>query len=134
MCGDLRRERLDELAGKDPHPEMLMAQWGGQGQKFFVVCQDGGLRVAQFNGHAREENVSDWRSSGWTPADLCVSAYTEGRGIKKTEYLVPDGHRIACLIKRVTNGLIVFNIVTREARDREREVHPRFPVTCTRRY
>jgi len=135
MCGSLRRESMDKRVGQDPQPEGLVAGWGGRGTAFPIVTEDGKSMPAEFNGHARSENLSGWLKNGWKRGDLHVSMYTEGHGNGEQKYEVPKGHTLRCIVRGVgTRGKVVFNIVTRDAEGKEKAVHPRFPQVGPRRY
>ena len=132
MCGSLRREETANLIGKDPQPSGLYAQWKGKGHSFPIKLNDGSSREAEFNGHARQEKLDGWLKAGWKEAELHVAGYTEGRGALYRQYEVPPTHALKCVVREVRSGKLVFNIVTRPAKGREKEIHDRFPVMVRR--
>ena len=97
-----------------------------------MTIDAGGVNVnGQWNGHAREETLTKWTSQGWKEAILPgVKSYTEGRGIKETQFTVPLNKVIKVIYnpKVITpSGTHPFQIVTREANNDEAKIHPRFP-------
>lgn len=128
MCGSLQYS--EAKPGKDPQADKLQATWGGRGDNFPVVDNEG-AHSAMFNGHAREETVKEkFLKQGWRRGELKVSGYTEQR----KEYEVPLGHIICIVTRVIPNHGKVFNILMRPARGAEKEVHPRFPVLRRPRY
>ena len=118
MCGSLRRENLNKKFGS-PEPSYI------PGAK--VPLADGG--EAYWNGHAQSETLEQsFLNKGWKVGYLDVAEYTEGRKGSLKVYAVPTGQRIKVVYRDVPNRGKIFNIVTRAARGKELEVHPRFPL------
>lgn len=119
MCGSLKRENNIAKVGKDPQTE-----WTGQGNKF-LISDKSGKHEAIFNAHAQGETITEkFTKHGWKHADLLVSGYEEqGR-----QYEVPKGYVISIITRDIPRHGKIFNIITREARNAEKEVHSRFPI------
>jgi len=129
MCGSLKREGLSELVGKDPQAEKLQASWGKMGESFVVKTKDA-VVLAKFQGHAREETLSQtFIKNGWERGEVVVSAYNE----KGKQYEVPVGSAVKVVKYEGVQGP-VFNVVTRPAEGAEKQVHDRFPVVKKREF
>jgi hypothetical protein len=122
MCGSLRRENLDKKIGNPVYyPGKLVP----------IIDNSGKESEAFWNGHAREETLQEkFLNRGWKEGKLNVTHYTEGYKDKRKVYQVPTHQKIKIVYRQSETGRTIFNIVTREAKDKELEVHPRFP-RCT---
>ena len=130
MCGSLRilaRDRMKMLPDKRAQQE-----WSVPGGKFRITVETGKSGVAQWDGHAREESLKNtWYSKGWKRCDIHVDGYTEG--YVKNQYNVPKSYVIAGIAKKVGN-VVLFRVITRDARGAETKVHDRFPKMIKQRY
>lgn len=133
MCGSLKREEMGYTVGQHQIP-VDNGAWVEPGGLCAITTSEGEKIVAQFNGHARDDKLDDWLSNGWRHADLHVCEYMEGKGEKETKYSVPAGHVIMCVYRYIKGNKVVFNIVTRDAINEEKDIHPRFPLIGLNRY
>lgn len=122
MCGSLRREELNKRLG---NPEPMYTR----GSTVPMFTETGDPIEGYWNSHARIETLEGlFIQKGWKLGKLDVTHYTEGHKGQRKIYSVPHGQRIKVIYKDVPNRGIIFNIITREARGKELEIHPRFPV------
>jgi len=118
MCSSLKRENNDAKLGK-------------RGESFTITTHDGVTCKAMWNGWARVETLSQqWLSRGWKSGDLHVVGYTEqGR-----EYEVPRNYVLKIVVRDISGHGKIFNIVTREGKGKELNVHERFPILTKMRF
>jgi hypothetical protein len=122
MCGSLRRENNNHRMG-NPEPSYI------PGSKVPMTDAQGNVSEGYWNGHARSETLEPlFINKGWKPGYLNVAEYTEGHKGNRKVYAVPSGQRMKIIYRDIPGRGRIFNIVTREARGKEIEVHPRFPL------
>jgi hypothetical protein len=121
MCGSLKRENMDKRIGH-PVPNYF------PGNSVPILDNEGKASEAFWNGHAREESLQEkFLSRGWKEGRLDVTHYSEGYQEKRKVYQVPTNEKIKIVYRQSETGKTIFNIVTRDARGEELNVHPRFP-------
>lgn len=122
MCGSLRKQNSNKHLG-NPEPNYI------PGASVPINDSEGKESSAFWNGHAREETLKEkFIDRGWKEGKLDITHYTEGYKGSRKVYQVPTGQRIKIVYRQSETGRTIFNIVTREARGKELDVHPRFPL------
>ncbi len=112
MCGSLKHENVKHLIGT-------------------IIPAKGevGSFQGKWTGHARSETLEKWTVNGWKVGHIAVTGFTEGKA--NVKYNIPEGRGIKIIYQeqiKVGNAH-PFHIVTRAAiSEREKQVHPRFPV------
>lgn len=130
MCGSIR---MDAWSNKQPvTPDTFLPPEA----KVFIQKRNSLQanlipgNLVRWNGFSREETLADkFPRKTWMRGEVIIDGFNE----KGKDYDVPKGHAVQAVFLKTQNEYQM-NIITREARGLEQEVHSRFPRVTARKY